>query len=207
MDTVRTSPLLVVGVSTPFMLKTLSYANEHIFHIDATYKLNQSGYPTIVLRVSDRARSFHSVAIFITSQVTGPIIHNVLVEIFDMYRVLTGELPEIRFCVADADKAQYNAVQSAVALKTRNPENLVFLMCFFHVVKNVGEHVSKLFGKSISQVYRYLYLMHFARSEDEFESFSKKALSVWGDDPVLAKFAKYVKKQWLNSVFANWGVF
>ncbi|KAE9032665.1 hypothetical protein PR001_g10499 [Phytophthora rubi] len=135
---------LVVGVSTPFMLKKLSYANEHIVHIDATYKLNQSGYPTIVLGVSDRARSFHPVAIFITSQVTGPIIHKVLVQLFNMYCVLTGELPEIRYCMADADKAQCNAVQSAVALKTRNPEKLVFLMCFFHVVKNVGEHVSKL---------------------------------------------------------------
>ncbi|OWZ15639.1 hypothetical protein PHMEG_00010677 [Phytophthora megakarya] len=41
-------------------------ANEHVLYVDFTYKIIQSEYPTIVIRVLNSAQTFHPVAICIT---------------------------------------------------------------------------------------------------------------------------------------------
>ncbi|POM61558.1 hypothetical protein PHPALM_29407 [Phytophthora palmivora] len=179
---------LVVGVSTPFIIKALCFAEEYVFHIDVTHKLNQTSYPTTVVGVSDSYRSFHPVAMCFTSQVTGPVMTVALSHLFDTYKELTGEFPTIGYCMVDADKAQFNAVAAVNALKTETPQSMVYLMCFFHVIKNVGEHIrGKLFYTAIKK---------------------------WKAVPELVTFAEYFKKQWvlegtkwLDTTFSNWSVF
>ncbi|KAG3087051.1 hypothetical protein PI124_g20009 [Phytophthora idaei] len=61
----------IVGMSTPYMVKMLRYASSNVFHIDTTYRLDRSGYPVLVVGVSDHSRSFHPVALFVMSQETG----------------------------------------------------------------------------------------------------------------------------------------
>jgi hypothetical protein len=79
----------LIGISTPFMMMQLRYAKDFVLHVDTTYKLNQSGYPVFVVGVSDQARSFHPVALFVTSQQTGDLIGSALSSIFEMLKRVT----------------------------------------------------------------------------------------------------------------------
>ncbi|ETL24140.1 hypothetical protein L916_21849, partial [Phytophthora nicotianae] len=122
----------IVGISTPCVVEMLRYAAEYVLHIDTTYKLDQSGYPVLVLGISDQSRSFHLVAMFVTSQQTGGLISMALQSVFDVFKVITGNYPDIRYCVADTDKAQYNAVMDTTSSKRSRGSNgaLTYLMCF-----------------------------------------------------------------------------
>eukprot|EP00644_Phytophthora_capsici_P005987 jgi/Phyca11/98472/e_gw1.2.1193.1 len=56
----------VVGVSSKKLLRRADRdPDSFVFHIDATYKLTQVGYPVIVVGLSDKAGRFHPLAIFI----------------------------------------------------------------------------------------------------------------------------------------------
>lgn len=67
-----TKPFLV-GVTTKWLLRRLDRdPDDFVFHMDATFKLNQVGYPVFVCGISDASRSFHLVAIFIVLQ-TGEV--------------------------------------------------------------------------------------------------------------------------------------
>ncbi|ETI55361.1 hypothetical protein F443_01956 [Phytophthora nicotianae P1569] len=58
-----------VGLTTKRLLLIAARdPDSFVFHMDATFKLNQVGYPVIVCGISDKCRSFHLVALFITSQ-------------------------------------------------------------------------------------------------------------------------------------------
>eukprot|EP00644_Phytophthora_capsici_P006914 jgi/Phyca11/103418/e_gw1.8.324.1 len=59
----------VVGVTTRKLLCLLRREpTSFVFHIDATYKLTQVGYPVLVIGISDECRSFHLVAFIVVSQ-------------------------------------------------------------------------------------------------------------------------------------------
>jgi hypothetical protein len=56
--------------------------------------------------------------------------------------------------MGDADN---NAVSAATSTKTDNRKSAVYLMCFFHVVKNVADRVSKLPLDAVSLVFKHQY--------------------------------------------------
>ncbi|ETI49237.1 hypothetical protein F443_06837 [Phytophthora nicotianae P1569] len=122
----------IVGISTPCVVEMLRYAAKYVLHIDTTYKLDQSGYPVLVLGISDQSRSFHLVAMFVTSQQTGGLISMALQSVFDVFKVITGNYPDIRYCVADTDKAQYNAVMDTTSSKRSRSSNgaLTYWGCY-----------------------------------------------------------------------------
>ncbi|ETP19022.1 hypothetical protein F441_06840 [Phytophthora nicotianae CJ01A1] len=139
----------IVGISTPCVVEMLRYAAEYVLHIDTTYKLDQSGYPVLVLGISDQSRSFHLVAMFVTSQQTGGLISMALQSVFDVFKVITGNYPDIRYCVADTDKAQYNT--------------------------NVADRVSSYPMEVVSLVFKNLYMMHYSRDSAEFNTHKEVA--------------------------------
>jgi hypothetical protein len=57
----------LIGVTTKRQVRNLYRATDFPFHIDATYKVNQSGYPMVVCGTSDASRSMHVAAVFLTS--------------------------------------------------------------------------------------------------------------------------------------------
>ncbi|KAG3221005.1 hypothetical protein PC129_g8252 [Phytophthora cactorum] len=197
----------IVGISAPYMMKMLRYAASYVFHIDTTNKLDLSGYPVLVVGVSDRSRSFHPVALFVMSQQTGELIGNALHSLFDKYKAITGEFPTIRYCMGDADKAQFNAIVEITTSKHPDNGPLLYLMCFFHVVKNVADRVSSLSVEAVSLGFKHLYQMHYSKDSTEFTAKAEQALATWTAIPVLKSFAVYFKKQWIDSQFSNWGCY
>jgi len=61
----------------------------YVLHIHATFKLNISEYPVIVIGISDRARSFHLVALFIVSQRLQQIYESCLAALTRVYSWIT----------------------------------------------------------------------------------------------------------------------
>ncbi|ETM98242.1 hypothetical protein PPTG_24683 [Phytophthora nicotianae INRA-310] len=69
--------------------------------------MDHRGYLVVVIRISDRARAFHLVAVFIVLQENQLVFETVLLAVF--YYVTTRDL-QVRCVMADADQAQYNAL-------------------------------------------------------------------------------------------------
>ncbi|ETI36520.1 hypothetical protein F441_17225 [Phytophthora nicotianae CJ01A1] len=155
-----------------------SDAKPFILHVDATYKMNHRGYPVVVVGISDRARVFHLVALFIVSQETQPIFEAVLLSLRRLFYYITCRDLVVRYALADADQAQYNALSS----KT---------------IKGFPSLLS-------SSVMRDVYDLHFVRSEFDFVRMREQILSNWKSNPYLVGFAQYMTDQWLYGRYWKW---
>ncbi|KAG3199401.1 hypothetical protein PC128_g5296 [Phytophthora cactorum] len=59
----------LVGMPTKALLRNaVRDPGIFVLHLDATFKLNSVGYPVLVCGINDASRSFHLLALFITSQ-------------------------------------------------------------------------------------------------------------------------------------------
>ncbi|ETL30224.1 hypothetical protein L914_16697 [Phytophthora nicotianae] len=84
----------------------------------------------------------------------------------------------VRYALADADQAQYNALSS----KT---------------IKGFPSLLS-------SSVMRDVYDLHFVRSEFDFVRMREQILSNWKSNPYLVGFAQYMTDQWLYGRYWKW---
>ncbi|ETI49703.1 hypothetical protein L914_21555 [Phytophthora nicotianae] len=187
----------------------LGYAAKYVLQIDTTYKLDQSGYPVLVIGFSDQSQSFDPLVMFVTFQQTGDLISIARQSVFDVFKGITGDYPDIRYCVAGADKAQYNVVMDTTSSKRSHNSNgaLTYLMCFFHVVKNVADRVSSFPMEVVLLVFKHLCMIHYSRDSVGFNTRKEVALAEWKAYPVLDSFAAHFKKQWIDSPFSNWGCY
>ncbi|OWZ20201.1 LOW QUALITY PROTEIN: hypothetical protein PHMEG_0005401 [Phytophthora megakarya] len=163
-----------------------------IFHVDATYKLTQVGYPVIVVGLSDRARRFHLLGIFIVSQQKEEQHTEVLVSLRNIFAVIT--VLRVRYVMGDADAAQWNAVDSVFGLDCE----YTFLMCYFHVAKKVFEKTRSLIQARASQVMEDIHDLHFTPDEEAFHSKLVEVQERWAKSNELSEFSMYFSKVWLN---------
>jgi MULE transposase domain len=192
-----------VGVSSRALLGRLRLASEHTLHIDATFKLNQSNFPVIVIGISDKRRSFHLVATFITSQLTAPFYKRALTTLFDTYGEVIGGEPHVSRVMSDADDASFNAFDTMFA--DRNLPRPQHLMCFFHVMMNVKKHSTRLTKSERRMIKNAVYDMHFSRSDGEFQAHAQHGIETWrSGNEMIARFATYFEKEWITSRFNKW---
>ncbi|KAE8965898.1 hypothetical protein PR003_g7111 [Phytophthora rubi] len=182
----------IIGISTKaLILRMLLLPDRFILHIDATYKMNYREYPVVVIGVSDRSRGFHVVALFIVSQETQPVFEAVLRSLCRMFYWITQKELIVTYAMADADQAQYNALQSVFG---RNP-HFHPLMCFFHGMEKVQKAIKGFPSLVASAVVRDVYDLHFARSHTEFMQLRERILKAWNADPMLLAFSQYMTGQ------------
>eukprot|EP00644_Phytophthora_capsici_P003059 jgi/Phyca11/102906/e_gw1.7.573.1 len=118
----------IVGMPTKgLIMQLLMPPDAFILHVDATYKMNHRGYPVIVVGVSDRARVFHLVALFVVSQETQEVFEAVLLSLQRVFYFITRKNLVVRYAMADDDQAQYNALNTVFD----QTQGFTFLMCFF----------------------------------------------------------------------------
>ncbi|KAG2789928.1 hypothetical protein Pcac1_g1510 [Phytophthora cactorum] len=103
--------------------------------MDTTFKLNQVVYPVSVCGVSDRCRSFHLVALFITSQRLKGLYVKALSSLRKVFTAVTGQQLLVKYVMADAEAAQQNAVSQGFGVDS----GYAYLMCFYHVMAKVHE--------------------------------------------------------------------
>ncbi|KAJ8527456.1 hypothetical protein ON010_g14806 [Phytophthora cinnamomi] len=192
----------VVGISTKKLLRQAHRdPSSFVLHLDATYKLTQAGYPVIVIGISDQARRFHLLAIFIVSQQQEEQYSEVLSLLSRVFASVTGNSLSIKWAMGDADSAQWNALQAVFGGEA---SSLRVLMCYFHVAKKVFEKTRALDSESGAMVLRHLHELHFARDERAYNDQLAEVQEEWGKWPQLSKFAAYFKKVWLNERTWRW---
>jgi hypothetical protein len=194
----------IVGLTTKALIKRLLMPPESfVLHIDGTYKLNTLDYPVLVIGVSDRARHFHLVAMFVVSQQVEPVLDAVLQSLRRLFGWVTGRELVVRYAMGDADQAQYNALVNAFG---SNP-HFQFLMCFFHVMENVEKHMKSLSSDDKASVVHDIYDLHFASDVETFSALRDEIIQRWWSKPELMRFAQYMCGQWLYGRFSNWQAF
>ncbi|KAE8993806.1 hypothetical protein PR003_g20387 [Phytophthora rubi] len=105
--------------------------------------------------------------------------------------------------MADADKAQRNAVDSVLGVDN----DIVNLMCYFHVAAKIYKHTRGVPIVLAARVARDLADTHYTTSATEFESTKARCLKEWQEVPQLSAFASYFTSVWLNSLFHRWQSF
>ncbi|GMF63796.1 unnamed protein product [Phytophthora fragariaefolia] len=143
----------VLGISTVGLLETLrAFQQLNIFalyHLDATFKLSEIGYPVITCGFSDCSRKYHLAAVFVVSRLTRTEYSSVLSAVLQVYRKLFTQYPKIDAVLGDAEDAQFNVLQ-------RFPQfqGAVFIVCFFHVPFNVRKRALQLDNAAGAMVYK-----------------------------------------------------
>jgi hypothetical protein len=189
----------VIGLTTKALVRRLTLPPvRYVLHIDATFKLNTSEYPVIVVGISDCARSFHLVALFIVSQRLQQIYESCLAALSRVYSWITQLRLLPRFVMGDAEQGQMNAVFSVF----QNNPGMEYLMCFFHIMTNVEKHMKGFPSHVACAIVRGLYDLHFARDQIAFSCLRDQLLSNWRRD-----FCTYLEGQWLRGHFSRWQCF
>ncbi|KAG2803325.1 hypothetical protein PC129_g18754 [Phytophthora cactorum] len=128
-------PFLVGLTTKRLLLNAARDPGTFVFHMDTTFKLNQVVYPVSVCGVSDRCRSFHLVALFITSQRLKGLYVKALSSLRKVFTAVTGQQLLVKYVMADAEAAQQNAVSQGFGVDS----GYAYLMCFYHVMAKVHE--------------------------------------------------------------------
>ncbi|GMF35395.1 unnamed protein product [Phytophthora fragariaefolia] len=122
----------------PFLVLLRNFNHDpstFVFHMDATFKLNQVDYPVLVCGISDKSRTFHIVALFITSQRREQGYTHALASLRRAYTDVTGLQLKLKWVMGDAEDAQYMAFENVFAVDS----SYKYLMCFYHVMTKIQE--------------------------------------------------------------------
>eukprot|EP00644_Phytophthora_capsici_P000870 jgi/Phyca11/108898/e_gw1.16.660.1 len=193
----------LVGFTTKALLRQADRdPSTFIFHVDATYKANQVGYPLIVIGITDVARRFHLLCIFVTSQQQQEHFAKVFAALRWIYRKVVGTPLRVHFVMGDADMAQYNALASVFS-----DYKYIHLMCYYHVIAKVVDRLKGFSNELSSTVLQDVYDMHYSRSSEELTTIRTAVEFRWQSNPLLQSFHAYFKRVWMNERFFRWQCF
>ncbi|GMF43447.1 unnamed protein product [Phytophthora fragariaefolia] len=171
----------VVGISTKKLLREADRdPNSFLLHLDATYKLTHVGYPVVVVGISDQARRFHLLAIFIVSQQQEEQYTELLSVLGRVFASVTGNTLRVKWAMGDADNAQWNALHAVFG---GEDGSFRVLMCYFHVAKKVYEKPRALSSEAGAMVLRHLHELHYARNERDYNKQLADVQEEWGNGP------------------------
>ncbi|DBA03835.1 TPA: LOW QUALITY PROTEIN: hypothetical protein N0F65_005725 [Lagenidium giganteum] len=110
-----------------------------------------------------------------------------------------GKAMTVRYVMGDAEHAQLAAIDSTFG-------SAEYIMCFYHLIANVQEHLRGVSKQSSLMVLQDIYLTHYATSASEFHSIVQDAFSCWSRVSDLVHFIRYFN-QWLIGRFRRWQCF
>uniref|UniRef100_H3H4Z0 MULE transposase domain-containing protein n=1 Tax=Phytophthora ramorum TaxID=164328 RepID=H3H4Z0_PHYRM len=135
---------LLVGMTTKTLLQNAARdPGTSVLHLDTTFKLNAVSYPVFVCGITDAARTFHPVALFITSQLQEVHFVAALVALRRMYARVNGAEMIVKYILGDAEKAQRDAFVEGFGADY----DFDYFMCFYHVVAKLREKSRGLNGE------------------------------------------------------------
>ncbi|KAG2778060.1 hypothetical protein Pcac1_g11675 [Phytophthora cactorum] len=140
----------LVGMTTKALLRNaVRDPGTFVLHLDATFKLNSVGYPVLVCGITDASRSFHLLALFITSQLQEGNYSAAHLTLRRIYARVNGMEMRVTYVLGDADKAQYKAFRCVFA-----DSQFTYLMCFYHVVAKLRDRSRGLSSELVALVFR-----------------------------------------------------
>ncbi|KAE9097960.1 hypothetical protein PF010_g15758 [Phytophthora fragariae] len=194
----------LVGLTSKRLLRNAARdPASFVFHMDATFKLNQLSYPVIVCGVSDRNRSFHLVALFTTSQRLEELYVKALSALRKVFTAVTGKQLLVKYVMADAEAAQQNAVDQVFGVDS----DFLYLMCFYHVMAKVYERIKGVSQRLREQVTADIYDLHFAPTQATYDEQWTTVFANWSGKNELTDFRGYFRRVWVRSEFHRWQCF
>ncbi|KAG3012454.1 hypothetical protein PC120_g13871 [Phytophthora cactorum] len=194
------NPFLVGLTTKRLLLNAARDSGTFVFHMDATFKLNQVAYPVIVCGVSDRYRLFHLVALFITSQRLNGLYVKALSSLLKVFTAVTGQQLLVKYVMANAEAAQQNAVSQVFGVDS----DYAYLMYFYHVMAKVHEKLKGIPDSLCERVVADIYDLHFASSKEVYDEQMKIVLEKWSREGQLVSFRSYFNNIWMKSEFWRW---
>ncbi|KAG3002328.1 hypothetical protein PC128_g13363 [Phytophthora cactorum] len=152
---------LLLGLTTKRLLQNAACDPSFVFHMDATFKLNQVAYPVIVYGVSDRCRSLHLVALFVTSRRLEGLYMKALASLRKVFTAVIGQQLLVNYVKADAEAAQQNAANQGFGVDS----DYAYLLCFYHVMAKVHEKLKDIPGSLCERMVADIYDLQFASSK------------------------------------------
>lgn len=165
-------------------------------HSDATYKLVWQNFPVLLVGTTDLCRKFHPFGVAVCTTEQQKDFRFIFNSLKNGILNLFGVDYEPEFLVADAAAAIHNAAKEVWA-------NILIIMCWFHMYKNVSEKVPT-FLKEISKQAEFLadlQKLQVAKSCEHFQIALQLFMEKWRKESV--ELIDYFEKQWVlkNS---NW---
>ena len=160
---------------------------------------------------SDINRKFFPIALALISNeeaITYMAFFNALIQVCRDFRINFV----VQYIMMDAANEEANAASACFP-------NVIILMCWFHLVKNIREPKhggSKLFKDNgiYDMIMRDINEMHYCTSAEMFVVLRDQICQHWCSCPYnpkirkeLIKFTDYFIKQWLQPPFCNWQLF
>jgi hypothetical protein len=180
-------------ISSKTMLKMALNA-DHI-HADATYKLVWQGFPVLVIGTTDRNRQFHCFGVGVcTDEKTEDFkfIFNSLKN--EVARIFNTQISPSTL-ISDAAKSIQNSFRAVFG------EDVLVIMCWAHMKKNVQKKVDSLIPKEARQeILADIDSLQLSQSTEVFEKASNLFLKKWNEHK---EFVKYFSAEWLKSN-KNW---
>nr|KAE8930052.1 hypothetical protein PF009_g19844 [Phytophthora fragariae] len=136
--------------------------------MDGTFKLNQVAYLVVVCGVSDRGRSFHLVAIFITSPRLEGLYVKALTTLRRMSTAVTSKQLLLTYVMADAEAGQLNAVNQVFGVDSE----LTYLICFYHVMAKVHERLTAVSSMDSGLTYLICFYNVMAKVHERLKAVS-----------------------------------
>lgn len=114
-----------------------------VLHVDSTYKLNVNEFPVFVIGMTDMQKQFHLLALAIISHKTVDSYVRVLSDFRDMTHTILNHFagpfnPD--YIMLDAETNERTACLQVFGIQSHQ-----LIMCYFHVQKNVKEHLKHIF--------------------------------------------------------------
>ncbi|OWZ14675.1 LOW QUALITY PROTEIN: hypothetical protein PHMEG_00011805 [Phytophthora megakarya] len=185
-------PLILGITSMKLMQSILNLQRKErflIFHIDATYKLSDIGYPVITCGFTDRRRVYHVASIYLVSQQTENEYYEAIRSFVRVvFERMHAEL-RIDAVMGDGDKAQFNVIS--------------IFDVFFHVLYNVRKRIQHLADSIRAVVYRGVLDMHYTLGRDQLLSEWNRVSSERIVDRRLNVFTSHFYTQWMILALAD----
>jgi hypothetical protein len=195
----------VSGLTSKKMLSVINTAIQYqnmckiVLHIDCTFKCNDNEFPVLVIGITDVQQQFHPLSINVISHRDSDTYYRAFEEFKLLLRLI---YPDVEFSpdfiMTDCDDSERKAALLSFPMTTH-------LMCFFHVQKNVKEHLRKQ-SKAIQEQYKKdVQDLHESIDQKEYDSKYQEIFNKWSVS--LPEFANYFDSQWNNGNFVSWKIF
>lgn len=175
----------------------LNGTKSKILHIDATYKLIWQGFPVLVIGCTDKEKSFHPIAIGVSTNETQDDFMFMMESIQIGIKKHFDEIYAPNVLVSDAAPAISNAFRSILP----GEKNLI-VTCYAHVMANLKKQ--KLQDKSSGNWQRIkndITHLQLAPSKVIFKKAQKLFIEKYqADEP---DFCTYIRRNWFEKN-ANW---
>ena len=161
--------------------------------VDATYCLNNRGFPVVIYGVADTEYKFRFAAIFIVSHETAAMYRETMVALSSIANIAVGISLQPSHVLSDGCKSIASAIAGFWPSATH-------LMCYAHMMRAARRHIKKNHDASTaSLVVEGIRLLHRTYSEAEFATAKAALVPTWP-----ARVQAYMTSQWLEGRHSRW---